>query len=75
MSGGVDSSVAAALLQQSRFDVIGAHIVCWDGCELKQERRETTGKTNDRVSIEVEPCILSLARNVQSQISDLIFGI
>jgi len=40
MSGGVDSSVAAALLKQNGFEVIGAHIVCWDGCELKEERRD-----------------------------------
>lgn len=40
MSGGVDSSVAAALLKQKGCEVIGGHIVCWDGCELKEERRD-----------------------------------
>lgn len=38
MSGGVDSSVAAALLKRDGFDVIGAHIVCWDGCDQGEER-------------------------------------
>ena len=40
LSGGVDSSVAAALLKEARFDVVGAHIVCWDDCELGKERRD-----------------------------------
>jgi tRNA-specific 2-thiouridylase len=40
MSGGVDSSVAAAMLKQAGFEVIGAHIVCWDDCDLKEERRD-----------------------------------
>ena len=40
ISGGVDSSVAAALLKEAGFDVVGVHIVCWDGCELGEERRD-----------------------------------
>jgi tRNA-specific 2-thiouridylase len=40
MSGGVDSSVAAALLKEAGFNVIGAHLICWDGCDLKQEKHD-----------------------------------
>jgi tRNA-uridine 2-sulfurtransferase len=49
MSGGVDSSVAAALLKQIGFEVIGAHIICWDDCGLKEERRDAL-----RVALQLE---------------------
>ena len=37
LSGGVDSSVTAALLQEQGFDVVGCHIKCFniDGCGVK----------------------------------------
>jgi tRNA-specific 2-thiouridylase len=40
MSGGVDSSVAAALLKEAGLRVVGAHIICWEGCDLKEEKRD-----------------------------------
>jgi tRNA-specific 2-thiouridylase len=40
ISGGVDSSVAAALLKEAGLNVVGAHMVCWEGCDLKEEKRD-----------------------------------
>ncbi|MGE5303012.1 MAG: tRNA 2-thiouridine(34) synthase MnmA [Alphaproteobacteria bacterium] len=54
MSGGVDSSVAAALLKQSGLHVVGAHMVCWEGCDLKEEKRDAL-----RVALQLEIPLLS----------------
>lgn len=40
MSGGVDSSVAAALLKEAGHDVVGVHLLCWNECEQMEERRD-----------------------------------
>lgn len=40
MSGGVDSSVCAYLLQKQGYEVVGVHLKCWnkDGCDEKEAR-------------------------------------
>src|SRR3989344_2139462 len=40
MSGGVDSSVAAALLKKDGYNVTGVHMLCWEGCENNEDKRD-----------------------------------
>ena len=40
MSGGVDSSVASALLKEEGYEVHGAHMLCWDGCENNGDKQD-----------------------------------
>ncbi|MBI2610008.1 tRNA 2-thiouridine(34) synthase MnmA [Candidatus Giovannonibacteria bacterium] len=40
MSGGVDSSVAALMLKRKGYDVTGAHMICWEGCENNQDKQD-----------------------------------
>ena len=40
MSGGVDSSVSAYLLQKQGYEVVGVHLKCWNknGCDEEEAR-------------------------------------
>ncbi len=42
LSGGVDSSVAAALLVDQGYEVMGVYITCWDGpgCRSEEDRQD-----------------------------------
>src|SRR3989304_2912169 len=55
LSGGVDSSVAAALLKDMGFEVYGAHMICWDECDLKDEKRDAL-----RVALQLDIPFLAL---------------
>jgi len=57
MSGGVDSSVTAALLQEGGFDVHGVHIKMWSDesipCQFKEDRRDAL-RVADKLGIPFE---------------------
>ena len=40
MSGGVDSSVAAAMLKNDGYDVMGVHMLCWEGCANNEDKQD-----------------------------------
>ncbi len=51
VSGGVDSSVAALLLKNENYDVVGVHLRCWnrDGCD--EPEAEDARRIADKIGI------------------------
>ena len=51
MSGGVDSSVAAALLKEQGFDVVGAHLKFWTQAGRSEENRCCSTESENRARL------------------------
>ena len=84
MSGGVDSSVAAALLKEERYAVIGVTMKIWDGKDFRREIRrygcygpgavrdvEDAGKVAEILGIPFH--VLDLKREYKSQVLDYFY--
>ena len=51
LSGGVDSSVAALLLKDQGYDVVGAHLKLWDYAEAGKDDHSTLDSLADCRSV------------------------
>ncbi len=58
MSGGVDSSVAAALMKKQGYEVTGVHLVCWGDSPVGEEPGCTAGE--DRADAERAAAVLDI---------------
>lgn len=75
MSGGVDSSVAAALLKEQGYDVIGVYILGWPGtakwpCSWQQEEADARAVAN-KLGIPFQT--LNLAREYETKVVKRFF--
>ena len=68
MSGGVDSSVAALLLKNEGYNVVGVHLRCWnkDGCDEREA--EDARRVADK--IEIPFYVFDLEREYKERVVD-----
>ncbi len=73
ISGGVDSSVAAARLLEQGYDVTGAYLTCWEepGCRTDQDRKDAL-KVATQLGIPFE--VLDFRREYRERVVDYFYG-
>ncbi|MEK7090579.1 MAG: tRNA 2-thiouridine(34) synthase MnmA [Patescibacteria group bacterium] len=71
MSGGVDSSVVAALLSQSgNFDVIGAHMKCWSEGEYCTSERDAEDARRVAAKLDIPFYVFDFEREYRDKVFD-----
>lgn len=74
LSGGVDSAVAALLLKQAGFEVVGVHMQCWDykaeGCKGNEDRSDAISVCN---TLNIEFKFLNFEQEYKSKVIDLFY--
>lgn len=70
MSGGIDSSVAAALLKQEGFDVVGLYLRMLTGTSRKIDDRSEKKSAQAASSLGIEHYSVDLSRKFKSRIID-----
>jgi len=75
LSGGVDSSVAAFLLKDQGYDVVGVHMKCWDyktsGCSGDQDKIDAIRVAN-KLDIGFE--FLDFQKEYRQKVIDIFFA-
>ena len=68
LSGGVDSSVAAYLLKEQGYDVVGVHLRCWNknGCDVPEA--EDARRVADK--LEIPFYVLDMEREYKKRVVD-----
>jgi tRNA-specific 2-thiouridylase len=70
MSGGVDSSVAAALLKQKGYDVVGVYMMFLPGSGQKKDHQSARKSSEAASALGIEHFRLDLRKKFKSQIID-----
>lgn len=73
MSGGVDSSLAAALLVEQGCDVTGVHLQCWEepGCSVSQDRKDAIAVA---LQLDIPFKVLDFQKQYQRKVIDYFYS-
>jgi len=73
MSGGVDSSVCAALLKEQGYDVTGVFLECWraPGCRVEEDRKDALGVA---LQLEIPFLVLDFKQQYRDRVVEYFFA-